>query len=466
MDCQRNYGIPEYPACSNHGNCINGQCVCHAGWSSFGDFEVMNGFDCDIHILSIKIIGGLNFIIGILTLLYIIYYLIHRHKKIYELKDLFPIIFMFLSLAISLQGLYKLINPEKNIMGNTNVLSILSCINSIIITSSIIISSAIFIEISIKFLFGYSIIMSNESKKSILMKFSIIKRINWPTACFHAIAASIPVIFAPIFPQFSDKFAIFYSFEIFFFTVSFTFIICYLVNTIIIELKIYFNNKIYIENQILINNINYLNNLNNLKLLYNKLLIIYYSILISGFSVFLPNIPFAFWSYLRRKYIYMAQIECLLSLPFIWCIMYFLPKINYKFLNIYNINIQQILMNYLPNNNNNNNNNENTLKNNANNENNANNFVNLKDNFNMNLINSNEFNEESSIEIQKNTYLYNMNKFKNDNNININNNHNNNDNNINNNHNNNNHNNNNISYSSIMNNNNSGKVVPLMENDN
>lgn len=58
IDCQR---FEPFPVCSGNGICDKtiGKCICNDGWSSLGDFALVDGVDCNYSVVAIKIIYAL-----------------------------------------------------------------------------------------------------------------------------------------------------------------------------------------------------------------------------------------------------------------------------------------------------------------------------------------------------------------------------------------------------------------------
>jgi len=59
-----------FGACSHHGDCIDGVCVCHPGWSGSGDFVNAAGFDCQIYS---PLVNNWWFVLGLLYSAHFVY---------------------------------------------------------------------------------------------------------------------------------------------------------------------------------------------------------------------------------------------------------------------------------------------------------------------------------------------------------------------------------------------------------
>ena len=55
--------------CSGNGICnsSSGLCECNPGWTSWGDFAIEPGLDCDIHIATLKSLGYINAIFSLMV---------------------------------------------------------------------------------------------------------------------------------------------------------------------------------------------------------------------------------------------------------------------------------------------------------------------------------------------------------------------------------------------------------------
>ena len=320
MNCERNYGFINYPVCSNNGVCFENKCYCNSGWSSLGDFSLIEGYDCDINTVSIRVIGIISCSLGMLTFFWIIRHLIyHKNFLKNDGKTYLAYTIVSLSLASSFKGLYKFLNPIKNIIGGRNILSILTVVNTIVMITSVIVASSIFIDVLLKFLSQSSKLMTDYSQIRVKNKLNIIKFLHWKTTYFHIIVSIVLLLITPILPHYAEQLVLCYCCEIFFFSFSAIQMVTFMLHSIIIEFNLFLNNNInnnLTREYILINKVN------------SKLKLVRFSTLIVGSMVCFPNIPFAFWNFLRRKYIYLSLIECLLTIPYMWIIIVFLPQIN------------------------------------------------------------------------------------------------------------------------------------------
>ncbi|CAK9106449.1 Hypothetical protein SCF082_LOCUS49578 [Durusdinium trenchii] len=63
-------GMAWVPECSGHGSCVNGTCICDAGWTGKSDLIDTEGLDCQIHEQGLKIAWGVtSFVIGLMVLI-------------------------------------------------------------------------------------------------------------------------------------------------------------------------------------------------------------------------------------------------------------------------------------------------------------------------------------------------------------------------------------------------------------
>lgn len=121
--CQK-FGI----LCSGHGECISESCVCYEGWISVSDFAVVPGEDCDINILTIKIMLYTSIVLASISIAYTCRYLYLCHiarMTIRDLNVLFPVLFLIHNAYDVIYAIGKVINPMKYVVGKSIWLSIL-----------------------------------------------------------------------------------------------------------------------------------------------------------------------------------------------------------------------------------------------------------------------------------------------------------------------------------------------------
>lgn len=72
--CNRFYSLNSLNniECSGHGTCFNASCYCNPSWTSRTDYFLDEHFDCDINILSIRIIGYIFILLACINI-FIVY---------------------------------------------------------------------------------------------------------------------------------------------------------------------------------------------------------------------------------------------------------------------------------------------------------------------------------------------------------------------------------------------------------
>ena len=174
MSCDRDYGIANYPICSGNGQCVNDFCVCNSGWTSYADWEINNGYDCDINILSIRLLGGLITFFGSISIYYILEFLftLNRYNslKIASQHLLLGLIYFIKLSCFFIFGVAKLVDPVKYCIGNNNRISHLITFCCAIATAMIGLSSGLFIIITGDYVHTYSKMMDGESRTNLLNK--------------------------------------------------------------------------------------------------------------------------------------------------------------------------------------------------------------------------------------------------------------------------------------------------------
>lgn len=172
MSCHRNYGIVDYPACSNHASaCINDQCMCFPGWTGIGDFLTAEGYDCDIHKNTIVIWSYFNLALSLISLATMIYCLYHENFFRWESKKLFyqklrstkcqlflsSTAVPFFSIILEVAKIY---DQERFIVGRSFIMSL-----SVILTvSSLVYAGTIYVHVLGDFLKSYSRFMNTGRK--------------------------------------------------------------------------------------------------------------------------------------------------------------------------------------------------------------------------------------------------------------------------------------------------------------
>lgn len=157
MSCDRGYGITGYPTCSGHASaCIDDKCMCDPGWNSIGDFELREGYDCDMHhtgLLIGRIITLLTAAVSFLLVsLYVFREKIWIFKNLCSLKNVcFAATIGVNIFSIVIMSL-KIHNPRNRYFG----LDYYTSITCIFLGFSINSVEMSFTLIFIRFLKGYS----------------------------------------------------------------------------------------------------------------------------------------------------------------------------------------------------------------------------------------------------------------------------------------------------------------------
>ena len=303
MSCENDYKIDNYPICSGNGICNNNKCHCNEGWTSVLDFQLRIGYDCDINILGIRIQAGINMVVSFILLLLLIRRII-RHPlpkigKFYDTKYYMSWIATLMSLCVCLTGTLKLIDPVNAIIGSRHPYGILVAIDLAIIALGVNLLSANFSHMVMTFAKGYKAIISEESKAKFNHLLMILEYLNFPLAIFFSSVSALMIILTPILPEYGDIFCIIRCVNLVVFS-FFDIIRSYLSYLLNQELFLYINNT---------NNEAYTTGLNEL---YVKLTDNLKQRRISILLTMPINVAIISWYYIRRKFTYIDQAQCLL----------------------------------------------------------------------------------------------------------------------------------------------------------
>lgn len=165
MSCERPYGF-QYPACSGHASdCLSDACICNSGWTSIGDFQLREGYDCSINKLVIVIWSSVNAYLALQSIV-IISYCIHKEKlwtraKFFKLKNVCYISFLFLNGGGLAYSILKIINQDKHALG----LDIMTSLAGVILVSAVVTGGSAFVLILSKFLKGYSRMLDSKRRE-------------------------------------------------------------------------------------------------------------------------------------------------------------------------------------------------------------------------------------------------------------------------------------------------------------
>ena len=309
MSCNRHYNtIGINQICSGHGDCVNDFCYCDNGWTGLTDFEPIDGLDCDINILAIRIISVYVSFFGFITLITIL-------KGLYSQKNtktennskrnnekLFLRCNIILSVCcVIIAGVIKAIDPVKNISAGRNVGSILLIIAGIGHSIGVNFATAYYILMIIKFLTGYTKMLTEESKNKVLKLITSIEQLIWPSAWIYTIITTTFYGLMISYQRLSDKLLIGFTVTMFISTCMNSIFRFIILSVLINELSIHLNSESMVD-------LSYIETVNK-KLRKTRI-----TILVAPVLVAFPNLIFGCSAYLRRKYIYLAELQCFIVL--------------------------------------------------------------------------------------------------------------------------------------------------------
>ena len=355
MNCDRHYGIAGYSSvCSGHGTCINNQCICNNDWTSQGDFETQENYDCDMNIMTIKVISGFVFCLSIITFISLLRYIYNTpitattKNNQFDPKKYIPYSRLVYAISCAILSCGKMLYPTKFIVGGQNFY-VLATVSACFMFIALGTSASLTIISNSKFLAGYSKIMSENLRIKLLKDIEFVERLIIPSLLFWY-SSIIFFFFSSIYPKFSDKFAIGALICINIATFGFVIVNSLTTNVVIKELTEYLNsitnsneNNEYNQNNpnnqindpISINHANHENQRQHIIDITRRLKLFNKSF-ITTFVAASPVFIFAAWNYLRRKLSYViltAQIITVLT-NFLWT----LVRVNNNETNIHNNN--------------------------------------------------------------------------------------------------------------------------------
>lgn len=298
LECSILY--PQTIPCSGHGNCniLSSMCVCEDGWSSFGDFAVDKGVDCDQNINVIQILNCITIAIVVIFVVFIIRVLYLRILIKPSIKDppvLCSIMFLLTGLMELSYDIMKIVNPTDNIIGKSPAVSFFAGSKFLFFTYGFI----IFIVILGNFFKGYAKSMSAEVKAKVEGVINFQERI-FPPIIFIVTASSFMPLIGISFPESAAGFSsvFFTGFSVVW--LCMVLIILSLVSVMKTELKlaIFKSDETSAKTSI-----------SPLTKIYHRLVIIDVMFKISSPFIICLFFSIGFWPYLRRKYSYFLPVQ-------------------------------------------------------------------------------------------------------------------------------------------------------------
>jgi hypothetical protein len=170
MTCDRSsvYGIRNYPACSDHGECIDNFCQCDEDWTGFTDLQLSEpGFDCDVNLVSIQDWSAINICLSSLSILVIIYCMVRERiylpDRRFKAKFFCMVTFFGLNISALLFSIEKYQDPLNAIIGKSYTLELWG----LGITSLTCYGISTYFIIMVKFLKTYSRLISPAARARI-----------------------------------------------------------------------------------------------------------------------------------------------------------------------------------------------------------------------------------------------------------------------------------------------------------
>ena len=192
--------------CGGHGYLCLPQdfCICDAGWSSVGDYPIVEGVNCNINKTAIRVLCSVDVVQASIFIMMILRYLSVRifdknSPRIVDLepKALVPIFFLLLGISDFLIAFLKIKDDEFQLIGRDISISVCGTLYSL----SVFISLTLYYDVILKFLKGYSRLMSVESRERVMVRFTSLRLCSYfiLLCCFPV---SLSCILAPIYKKY------------------------------------------------------------------------------------------------------------------------------------------------------------------------------------------------------------------------------------------------------------------------
>ena len=298
MSCNRNYGISNELICSGNGKCVNGDCICNDGWTSRADGQLSNSYDCDINILYMKSIGGINFILSTIAV-FLLLRTLSKHppnfKRIQEPRTISQVAFVLCFSGTGMYSFCKLYDPVSFILFDKSIYTFPVGLGLALFSVFLSVGIIGFVSRLINFLQGYSKMMSTEAAIRIDHSIYLINFI-YPILFIISIFMVVLMISCYILKQQQSMFFIGIAGGISLMTSLFTLSMVYFVQTSLREMRQYLNTTTTTINK------------HEIQVAYNTLNRTGMALYAVLFSLPIPMIIFTSWSYLIRKFDYLLSL--------------------------------------------------------------------------------------------------------------------------------------------------------------
>lgn len=118
---------PQTVPCSGNGVCSDSICKCSNGFSSVGDFALIEGLDCDIHITTIKVLYSIFIAVSVIPFILSVRFLIYKlmlyrdktHPVLLIPINFIPMFIIFSILSFQVVAWLRVMEPEKHYVGKS-----------------------------------------------------------------------------------------------------------------------------------------------------------------------------------------------------------------------------------------------------------------------------------------------------------------------------------------------------------
>lgn len=182
------------PQCTNHGRlCLPANiCICDVGWTALNDYSVVEGVNCTINKMSIKVMSAFDFCMATFFLV-----AISRHIFIKfvgskgcpkDSKALTPVLFLCFGLSDIISASLKLFPSEPQIIGRDWACSVAQSF----FCFTCFVALVLYYQIILNFLHGYTRAICNGRHAALRSRFKVLQKCSWLVIPF-----SIPAALAP-----------------------------------------------------------------------------------------------------------------------------------------------------------------------------------------------------------------------------------------------------------------------------
>ena len=183
------------------------KCICDTGWTSVGDYSIIDGVDCDINKASVKGLSVIDicqssiFVVAVTRYL-VVRLLAKKAMKVTDPKILAPIAFLIFGVCDLVIALLKVVYKEPQIIGRDVMFSAISTLFSF----SVFLGLTAYYLVILQFLKGYARLMTSASREKVNFRFSVLRACSWVIVPL-CVPTSLSSLLSPFYPKYMQVFA-------------------------------------------------------------------------------------------------------------------------------------------------------------------------------------------------------------------------------------------------------------------